>query len=182
MLDTKKAQIGDIIQYKVQPWDIIGHIVNIFTLNRGYTHSAIYTGNGMKAEIKPGSQFKKIVIPKSEYKKIDVYRLKVPLSESEQKDILKAVDNLEGVGYDYLGLIATLRSTIGALFNWKKFRNFKPIFGIRNRFFCTEIVNRIYHDASANWKRGRVDLVPSVHEQATNPNDISRSRLLCKVC
>ena len=190
MYNPKKVRIGDVLQHKViSDDDILGKIIIAFEdtdptdkIIDEYAHSAIYIGNGYKAEAHQGTVFKPVKITKEEWAKIDIWRLKKPLSRSMKNDLLKATESLYGKLYDDIGLIGTLNSFIGKVFKLPWLRQCNPVLNNKDKFFCSEAINRIFAIASKLWASGIVDLAPQVSEGATNPADLSRGGLLKFIC
>jgi uncharacterized protein YycO len=175
MFKLLKAEIGDILQHKVMPNDFWGKVIDFFTLGGGYSHTAIYVGDNVKAEAREKGVFGVHSITLEETQMIDVFRIKGGLDNVQKKLIQKKVMELYGTKYDYLGLIGTLRSTIGSLLNWKWLRQSIPVFNDEHKYFCSEIASRVYVDALD------IDIVPEVSCYATTPNDITRSEVLERI-
>lgn len=175
MFKLQDAQVGDILQHKVMPNDFWGKVIDFFTLGGGYSHTAIYVGDNIKAEAREKGLFGVHRITLEEVQIIDVFRIKGGLTNTQKTSIQKTVMSLYGTKYDYLGLLPTLRSTIGSLFNWKWLRQSTPALNDQKKYFCSEIASKIYTDALG------IDIVPEVSEYLTTPNDISRSNALERI-
>ena len=88
---------------------------------------------------------------------------------------MKCVESKYGIEYNTLGLLGTLRSSVGSLLNWKWLRQSKPIAREEGKQFCSEIISNIYNEALS------VDIVPEVSDYITTPNDITRSKALERI-
>jgi len=174
MFNLFKAQVGDILQYKVMPDDFWGKIIDFLTLGGGYSHTAIYLGSNEKAEAREKGLFGTHKITE-DIQMIDVYRVKGGLTSKQKALIQEKVKQLYGTKYDYLGLISTLRSTIGLLLNWKWLRQSLPVFNDYKKWYCSEIASHIYLKAIG------IDIVPDVSCYITTPNDIARSKVLERI-
>jgi len=176
MFDKSKIKIGDAMQFKIRGKnDWLGRFIGFFSHNGKYAHSAIYVGWGFKAEAHAGKVFSKVKIDPKEYKYIDIWRLDRDLLTEHRDMLRKSAGKIYGKSYDNIGLVGTVRSYFGKLFNWTWLSNSDPILNDNDKFFCSEAVGWIYTDALG------VDLAPKVHEEATQPSDLNRGGLLRKV-
>jgi len=166
------VEIGDILQHRPKKGDWLGAITNFVTLNGGYVHTAIYIGKGLKAEAHAGRKFNVIKILPDEVEIIDVYRVLGGLDMEQKEKLMKCVESKYGVEYNTLGLLGSLRSSVGSLLNWKWLRQSKPIAREEGKQFCSEIISNIYNEALS------IDIVPDVSDYVTTPNDITRSKAL----
>jgi uncharacterized protein YycO len=173
MLNIKNIQVGDILQYKIAKNDYWGKVIDWFTLGGGYSHTAMSVGAGMKAESRAKGVFGTYSIGDASI--VDVYRLKGGLNEKQVKQILIKVELYNGCKYDYAGLVGTIRSTLGKLLNAKWLRQKRPYLNDEKKYFCSEIVSKIYEDAIG------IDIVPEVSTYTTTPNDVGRSSVLERI-
>jgi uncharacterized protein YycO len=174
MFIEDKARYGDILQHRKIKGDILGDIIDFFTLRKGYAHTAMYVGNGYKVEAHAGEVFKKVKIHSSEYENIDIFRYHKNISGVLKSNIANEVKKLMGKEYDFIGLVGTLRSTLGNLLNWAWLRDSKPAANDLGKYFCSEAIATIY-------SRSGIDICPEVSDYATTPNDLSRSSVLVKI-
>lgn len=175
MFNLMKAEVGDILQHRVMPNDFWGKVIDFFTLGGGYSHTAIYVGDNVKAEAREKGVFGVQQIRLEEIQQINIYRVKGGLTNTQKAKIQKKVMELYGTKYDYIGLLGTLRSTIGSMLKWNWLRQSRPAFNDELKYFCSEIASKIYIDAI------EVDIVPEVSCYATTPNDITRSNVLERI-
>ena len=175
MFKLNEAQIGDILQHKVMPNDFWGKVIDWFTLGGGYSHTAIYVGDNVKAEAREKGLFGVKVISIEEVEQINIYRVKGGLNELQKRKILQTTMDMYGAKYDYLGLIPAVLSAVGYLLKWDWLRQRRPILNDENKYFCSEIASKIYIDAIG------IDIVPEVICYITTPNDISRSNVLERI-
>jgi len=189
MFKEDQVQIGDALQYRVKgAKDYIGIFINWFSLGNkqhNYAHTAGYYGLGYKVEAHMGSKFGKYIVDKKESKDIDIWRVSGGITVKEKEIFIRVAKRYFGKEYDSIGLVGTTPSTLGKLFNWGWLKNYNPVLNDPDRFFCSEIYNRIYEDMGKepDWTRSYViDLAPKIHEEGTQPNDISRGGVLYKVC
>ncbi len=169
------VEVGDILQHKVKKNDWLGGIINFFTLGGGYVHTAIFVGKGMKAEAHMGRVFNVEKILPSDVEIIDVYRLVGGLDMEEKEKLIKCVESKYGRDYNSLGLLGSLRSSVGSLLKWGWLRKSKPIAREEGKYFCSEMVSVIYNEALG------IDIVPEASDYVTTPNDITRSKVLERI-
>jgi len=191
MFDINKVEIGDILQHKIKGKnDYLGIFISWFSLSKKdkYAHSAGYIGKGKKAEAHMGHKFGEMSIDPKEYKWIDIWRIKGGMNPKQYGIFLRVTKRYYGRNYDPIGLIGTIRSTLGKLFSFKWLSNSDPIFNNPKDFFCSEIMNRIYEDMvkEPDWVWGKIkfknlDLAPDIHEEATQPTDLNQGGKLYKV-
>ena len=176
MISVNKLEVGDILQYKVRGKnDFLGHFINFMTLGNNYAHTAMYIGRGKKVEAHANSLFGATALSKDDYQYVDIYRTKNRLSRYKKQWLIEEAEKLYGREYDVLGLIGTIRSSLGSLLNWKWLRQSRPIFNDHSKYYCSEAIAEIY------LKGVNLDIVPKVSGYVTTPNDISRSKVLYKV-
>lgn len=169
MFNIELVQIGDILQHK--PVGFLGAVIKFFTFatkNNNYAHTAMYVGNGMKVEAHSGKKFGPVVIQPDEFDRIDIYRVRGGLTAAQKKSLVDAAKKKYGLEYDGIGLIGTLRSSIGVVTGWGWIRNTKPIMNDESKLFCSEAIGDIYFEGL------HIDLDPSTNSFVTNPNDITR--------
>lgn len=175
MFNLMKAEVGDILQHKVMPNDFWGKVIDFFTLGGGYSHTAIYVGDNVKAEAREKGLFGVQQIKLEEIQQINIYRVKGGLTNTQKAKIQKKVMELYGTKYDYIGLLGTLRSTVGSMLKWNWLRQSRPTLNDEDKYFCSEIASKVYIDAIG------IDIVPDVSCYATTPNDITRSEALERI-
>jgi len=174
--DKDKVEIGDILQHKIKgKGDWLGLIINFFTLGGNYAHTAMYIGNGLKAEAHMGAKFGQVKIKEEEYKYIDIFRLKRKLTGEDKTSLTREAKKLYGTDYDTFGLGGTVYSGLGKFLNWKWLRQINPISNDKRKLFCSEAISKIYLDSII------VDICPEVGEEVTTPNDIGRSKILKRI-
>jgi uncharacterized protein YycO len=175
MFKLNEAQIGDILQHKVMPNDFWGKIIDWVTLGGGYSHTAIYVGNNVKAEAREKGLFGVKRITLDEVQQINVYRVKGGLNEVQKRKILNTVKKMYGTKYDYIGLLGTIRSSTGMLLNWKWLMQSRPIFNDELKYFCSEIASKIYISAID------LDIAPDYSCYLTTPNVLGRSKKIERI-
>ena len=158
MFRPLSIEVGDILQHKTKKGDFIGGIINFFSMGGGYVHTAIFVGHGMKAEAHMGRVFNVEKILPSDVEKIDVYRLVGGLDLEEKELLVKCVESKYGLEYNTLGLLGTLRSSIGSLLKWDWLRKSKPVAREDGKYFCSEMISVIYNEALG------IDIVPETSE------------------
>ena len=169
------VEVGDILQHKTKKGDWIGGIINFFSMGGGYVHTAIFIGKGMKAEAHMGRVFNVEKILPSDVEKIDVFRLVGGLDLEQKEKLINCVNSKYGIEYNALGLLGTLRSSVGSLLKWDWLRKSKPLARENNKSFCSEMVSLIYNEALG------IDIVPETSDYVTTPNDITRSKVLERI-
>lgn len=186
----KLLNVGDILQHRERVRDdFIGGFINFFTLgNRknkdGHCHTARYLGfwdgKHWKAEAHFGAKYGPVAIKPKEWEIIDIYRLyafKDGLTPEQEAIYMRVTKRFYGRKYDTLGLVGTLRSTVGKLLGWSGLRKSNPWLNNAKDLFCSEaeatITTEMCHEPDWIWEM--VDVAPKVIDQATTPNDITRS-------
>ena len=172
MLSLFTLNVGDIMQFRIAKNDFWGKVIDFFTLGGGYSHTAMFVGVGMKAEARAGGLFGMYPISKDDFKMIDVYRVKGGLNAQQVDSLLEKVRLYNGREYDYVGLIPTVMSAIGKMLNLKWLRQRRPYLNDEKKYFCSEIVAKIYMEAID------FDIAPHVGAYVTTPNDVGRSEAL----
>jgi len=175
MLSLYKLNIGDLFQYKIKKDDWWGKVIDFFSLGGGYSHTAMFVGVGMKAEARAGGVFGMYPISKDDPNMVDVYRIKGGLNEQQVAGLLEKVRLYNGREYDYVGLVGAVRSAIGKLLNANWIRQKRPYLNDDKKYFCSEIVAKIYMEAID------FDIAPHVGGYVTTPNDVGRSEALERI-
>ncbi|ART76969.1 hypothetical protein ACQCU1_14680 [Sutcliffiella horikoshii] len=129
-----------------------------FFLKSEYTHVTIAVGEEQICEV---DLYRKMEIMKNPYKEYDLYRLKVNLTDDQQKELLHFLHKKVSTskGYDWWRLISLC---VKRYFRWN------IIIHEQDRYICSEIIDKAFQQIG-------IDLVEDLVTGDVTPIDIMRS-------
>lgn len=173
MFDKNKIEIGDCLLYRYKPGDIIGHIIDFFTIGKRYIHASCYIGNNqvIEAHLKTGVAIH--TLTEEEKKLIDIYRLPNKLNQHQKIYLVSYLKTKIGSDYDLKAFpSAFIRSTL--LSRLTNLGMFKPLFNNPKKYFCSELYATSIFDCFG------IKLHPKIHPMSMTPSDLSRPKCILK--